>query len=600
MVRVCFEAFFVSELLVNLVLKLHQVSQEHLIFLVNHFAKSVDFFEVYSVGLILIILVEVTVKLVTDLTKVQTLLLAGIRCLLELFGELEKISVDFVVLAGELLESFHVTAEASLLGVQVGKSAISQRAHFAGNFEDLGFLGADAISHRRVQIFALVLARQNLLLNSSNLLFQNLEVAVELVGLKLSKRRGCGFGGEFSLELLNFDGVRGTFAVNVKKKNFELVDLSVIVGGLSLNVPDVVSDLLVYFSLFELLAPVRVLGLHEGSLVNLATSLNVDSQILNVASDYSVSLDFNFVGFVSQVEKSVLKTNQLVLQGVNDLVFLAKLLVVLFLALVKLDAQLVTLGFGAVVDLNELVVETLQKLQSLQDVRLDLEVMFLHVSDVVAQVLDLLNQEFFQPLRVVGFLGVSSHFTFNVNHILLRSHFNGGHLLHGSFGLRFWLELGLRLRLGWGSFRRSTGVLSFGRCSLLLFELGLRGGGLGLRWCGNSRGTACFGPGGSGTACSGGLRSDLLLLGGQNFLSDFESDVDARFFVVVQAHLAVVLVVVLVLEQCDPLVVGVETSVEHDVLGDGHTADDFCVSSDCLGQNNDFVLRNLSGKGHLY
>ena len=35
-----------------------------------------------SVGLILIILVEVTVKFVTDLTKVQTLLLAGIRCLL--------------------------------------------------------------------------------------------------------------------------------------------------------------------------------------------------------------------------------------------------------------------------------------------------------------------------------------------------------------------------------------------------------------------------------------------------------------------------------------------------------------------------------------
>ena len=62
--------------------------------------------------------------------------------------------------------------------------------------------------------------------------------------------------------------------------------------------------------------------------------------------------------------------------------------------------------------------------------------------------------------------------------------------------------------------------------------------------------------------------------------------------IIVDAHLTIVLVVLLVLEERDPLVVRVQTAVQHDELGDGDAAD-------VLGQTSSFADESDAIGGHL-
>jgi hypothetical protein len=75
---------------------------------------------------------------------------------------------------------------------------------------------------------------------------------------------------------------------------------------------------------------------------------------------------------------------------------------------------------------------------------------------------------------------------------------------------------------------------------------------------------------------------------GSRTLSDDKINLHSRLFFVLEAHLTVVLVVVSVLEERDPLCKGADSSVENDVLGDGDGADLLFVLSEGLGQNDDF------------
>ena len=90
-----------------------------------------------------------------------------------------------------------------------------------------------------------------------------------------------------------------------------------------------------------------------------------------------------------------------------------------------------------------------------------------------------------------------------------------------------------------------------------------------------------------------GLRLDLNRL----ILTDIEANAYHGLFVVVDAHLSIILVVLLVLEECDPLVVCVQTAVQNDELRDGNTAYVFWQTSS-LTDESDAIGRHLLRQGH--
>ena len=75
-------------------------------------------------------------------------------------------------------------------------------------------------------------------------------------------------------------------------------------------------------------------------------------------------------------------------------------------------------------------------------------------------------------------------------------------------------------------------------------------------------------------------------------LTDIEANVQHGLFVVVDAHLSIILIVFLVLEECDPLVVCVQTTVQNDELRDGNAAYVFGQTSS-LTDESDAIGRHL-------
>ena len=80
-------------------------------------------------------------------------------------------------------------------------------------------------------------------------------------------------------------------------------------------------------------------------------------------------------------------------------------------------------------------------------------------------------------------------------------------------------------------------------------------------------------------------------------LTDFKSDLQHGRLVIINAHLSIILIVLLVLKKCDPLVVCVQTTVQNDELRDGNAAYVFGQTSS-LTDESDAIGRHLLRQGH--
>ena len=91
----------------------------------------------------------------------------------------------------------------------------------------------------------------------------------------------------------------------------------------------------------------------------------------------------------------------------------------------------------------------------------------------------------------------------------------------------------------------------------------------------------------------GQWRSNLLFYGcGRVILGCYEVDADSGVFVIVQAHLSVIFIIVLVFKKGDPLRIRGKPTIENDVLRDRYRAYVCFVLAKTFGDNCDLVLRN--------
>ena len=82
-------------------------------------------------------------------------------------------------------------------------------------------------------------------------------------------------------------------------------------------------------------------------------------------------------------------------------------------------------------------------------------------------------------------------------------------------------------------------------------------------------------------------------------LSSREVNEDAGVFIIVDTHLAIIFVIVLMFEKCDPLGVGSKPTIEYDVLGNRNGTDVCFVLSKTFCYNRDLVFRNKRAQWNL-
>lgn len=88
--------------------------------------------------------------------------------------------------------------------------------------------------------------------------------------------------------------------------------------------------------------------------------------------------------------------------------------------------------------------------------------------------------------------------------------------------------------------------------------------------------------------------------GSRYILLSLEIDKNTGFFIVIDAHLTIVFIVVLMLKERDPLRVAVQASIEYNVLGDGDWANHDGVLAHCLRDDPYHIAAYLRLKWDLY
>lgn len=77
-----------------------------------------------------------------------------------------------------------------------------------------------------------------------------------------------------------------------------------------------------------------------------------------------------------------------------------------------------------------------------------------------------------------------------------------------------------------------------------------------------------------------------------------KSNLNSWFFIVIEAHLSIVLIVVLMLKECDPLSISAYATIKNNRLRDADTSElALTVSQGCrrLAHDNDLILAKLVG-----
>ena len=98
-----------------------------------------------------------------------------------------------------------------------------------------------------------------------------------------------------------------------------------------------------------------------------------------------------------------------------------------------------------------------------------------------------------------------------------------------------------------------------------------------------------------GHCCLSGVLHDRLRL----VLANFKSNLQHGFFVVIHTHFPIILVVLFVLEQCDTLLVSVQSAIEDNELGDRDAANVRWQASSSAYQI-DVLIGDLSGQRHFH